>query len=118
MRRLLISGVLLTTLLLGGCGTTQLFRQPEKQTSTVCNKITPPREVSLKTFTFFPVPVGTTGEGGVPLAAGVTADGLAVIVENLATLKKREGNWQDRAKAINNCLDQEAKDRGKINGKK
>jgi hypothetical protein len=96
--------------MLGGCETTSMLRN--NNPTPVCNKVTPPQEVPLNTFTFFPVPAGA-GENGVPLVAGLTSDGLAAILGNHAVLKKREEAWNTRINAVNKCLEDEAKARGK-----
>jgi hypothetical protein len=116
-RRLLVISAAFASLALAGCETTRNFINPPepKKPTSVCNKVSPPREVPLNTFTFFPLPDNTTGEGGVPLFAGVSADGVSAILGNHATLKKREEEWLGRMKAINECLEREAKERADAN---
>lgn len=93
-----------------GCSTVSNFIHPKPQTKppTICNKVDTPTPDPLTNFTFFPLPKGTMAPGGVPLAAGLTSNGISAILGNHATLQKREKEWQGRADAVNNCLDTQA----------
>lgn len=103
--------LIISAFILVACGTTSgADTTPTKE--TVCDKIVPPIEEKLETFTFFQLPPGATqGEGGVDLKAALTSDGVVAILSNYSKLKKRETQWQGRASAINECLAKEASQR-------
>lgn len=94
---------------LSACETTKLLRAEKEAAAIVCNKVEEPPREPLGTVTFFPLPPGSMSPGGVPLVAGVTADGMVTIIDNMSKLQKRENKWQVRTEAVNTCLETDAK---------